>query len=65
MLNNSSALKVTLEINQETNLDELMAHLCLMQDAFPAQEGMDAGLLPDFTIHEGELAPADKMLSGS
>ena len=59
MLNKASALKITLEINQETILDELMAHLCLMQDAMPAQQFSTDGLLPDFTIHEGELAPRE------
>lgn len=29
MLKNDQVLKVTLEINQDNNLDELMAHLCL------------------------------------
>lgn len=54
----SKAVKVTLELNQETNLDELMAHLCLMQGAFPSQVRDAEGMLPDFTIHEGELEPA-------
>ena len=49
--NGSSALKITLEINQETNLDELMAHLCLMQGSMPAQLDEKDGLLPYFTIH--------------
>jgi len=56
--NGSSDLKITLEINQETNLDELMAHLCLMKGSMPAQLDEKDGLLPDFTIHEGELEPA-------
>ena len=59
MLNKASALEITLEINQEANLDELMTHLFLMQDAMPAQQFSTDGLLPDFTIHEGELDPRE------
>ena len=57
----ASALKITLEISQETNLDELMAHLCLMQDAIPAarQQAQNEGHLVDFTVHEGELEPTE------
>lgn len=52
-----NAVKAPLELIQETNLDELMAHLCLMQRAFPSHR--DAlGILPDFSIHEGELESA-------
>lgn len=64
MLNNTSALKITLEINQETNLDELMAHLCLMQGAMPARKAAVDDLLPDFSIHEGELEPVKGGVSG-
>ena len=64
MMNNSPAMKITLEINQETNLDELMAHLCLMQGAMPARKVPSEDLLPDFNIHEGELEPAEDGASG-
>ena len=57
MVNNRSTLKVTLEINQETNLDELLAHLYLMQDTLPSQYARVDDLLVDFTIHEGALEP--------
>lgn len=61
MLNNSSALKVTLEISQETNLNELMAHLCLMQNNIPTEHLCVStdNLLSDFSIHEGELGPVE------
>jgi len=58
MLKNDQVLKVTLEINQDTNLEELMAHLCLMQNNTPVL-GKDSDLLADFSIHEGELSPTD------
>ena len=58
MLKNDQALKITLEINQDTNLEELMAHLCLMQKNRPVL-GKDSDLLADFSIHEGELLPSD------
>lgn len=60
---NSSTLKITLEINQETNLDELMAHLCLMQDTLPAQFSRPDDILLDFSVHEGELEPAKQFLT--
>jgi hypothetical protein len=64
MMENTSALKITLEINQDTNLDELMAHLYLMQNAIPDVNAANEALLPDFSVHEGELelfgsGPAD------
>ena len=59
MSNNAAAVKVTLEINQDTNLDELVAHLCLMKSGqFQKRQPADS-LLPDFSIHEGELEPDD------
>jgi hypothetical protein len=58
MLNNDQVLKVTLEISQDTNLEELMAHLCLMQRNTLIL-GKDSDLLADFSIHEGELSPTD------
>ena len=67
MLNDNSTVKITLEINQETNLDELMAHLCLMQDNIPDQNSSSGSLefLSDFSIHEGELEPAEVELDFS
>lgn len=58
---NSSTVKITLEINQETNLDDLMAHLCLVQDNIPPQHAAlhAEELLADFSIHEGELEPVE------
>jgi hypothetical protein len=58
MLKNDQILKVTLEINQDTNLEELMAHLYLMQNNTPVL-GKESDLLVDFSIHEGELSPAE------
>jgi hypothetical protein len=58
MLRHDQVLKVTLEINQDTNLDELMAHLCLMQKNVPVLD-KESDLLVDFSIHEGELSQAD------
>ncbi len=58
MNNHTPAVKVTLEINQETNLEELMAHLCLMQRNIPSQAASSGDELLDFSIHEGELEPA-------
>lgn len=56
---NSSTVKVTLEIDQGTNLNELMAHLSMMRENTPRAAGESADCLPDFSIHEGELEPAD------
>ena len=58
MLKNDQVLKVTLEINQDTNLKELMAHLCLMQKNTPVSS-KESDLLVDFSIHEGELSQAN------
>jgi len=58
MSNHTPAVKVTLEINQETNLEELMAHLCLMQRNMPLETSLSGDELFDFSIHEGELEPA-------
>lgn len=57
MNNHTPAVKVTLEINQETNLEELMAHLCLMQRNMPSEASFSGDELFDFSIHEGELEP--------
>ena len=50
---NTSSVKITLEISQETNLNELMGQLCVMQGSMPARSKVP--LLPDFSVHEGEL----------
>jgi len=65
MINNTSSVKVTLEINQETNLEELMAHLCLMKNNIPSNFVASDDLLPDFSIHEGELSLIESDLFGS
>ena len=57
MNENSSTVKITLEINQETNLDDLMAHLYMMKDNIPNPVQEDIDTLEDFAIHEGELDP--------
>ncbi len=64
MNNQIPAVKVTLEINQETNLEELMAHLCLMQTNMPADATNFKDELSDFSIHEGELEPATSGFEG-
>lgn len=63
MNDNSSTVKITLEINQETNLDDLMAHLYMMKDNIPNQADEDEGMLEDFAIHEGELDGASAVLN--
>jgi len=62
MLKNGSSVKVTLELNQETNLEELMANLGVMQDNIPKSSEKDC-LLADFSVHEGELALSESALS--
>jgi len=62
MLKNGSSVKVTLELNQETNLEELMANLGVMQDNIPKSSEKDC-LLADFFVHEGELALSESALS--
>ena len=62
MLKNGSSVKVTLELNQQTNLEELMANLCVMQDNIPQTSEKDC-LLADFSVHEGEIALSDSALS--
>jgi hypothetical protein len=64
MNSHTPAVKVTLEINQETNLEELMAHLCLMQRNMPSDATISNDALSDFSIHEGELEPANSKLAG-
>ena len=64
MMDKSSALKLTVEINKDTNLDDLMAHLYMMQHGIPGENARDVAQLPDFSVHEGELelfgsAPAE------
>lgn len=56
MSKHGSTVKITLELNQETNMDELMAHLCLMQNNIPANRESD-DFLVDFSVHEGEIEP--------
>jgi hypothetical protein len=65
MISNTSSVKVTLEINQETNLEELMAHLCLMKNNIPSNFVASDDLLPDFSIHEGELSLIEPDFFGS
>lgn len=60
MTKNESTVKITLELNQETNMDELMAHLCLMQNNIPAKREND-DILMDFSVHEGEVEPASNL----
>lgn len=62
MLKNGSSVKVTLELNQETNLEELMANLCVMQDNIPQTSEKDC-LLADFSVHEGELGLSERAVS--
>ena len=64
MSNHTPAVKVTLEINQETNLEELMAHLCLMQRNMPSDAIVSDDALSDFSIHEGELEPINSKFDG-
>lgn len=59
MINASSTVKVTLEIDQDTNLDELMAHIGMMQGSIPVPAVEQDRQLADFSIHEGVLTPAD------
>ena len=65
MLNTASnSVKITLELNQETNLDELMANLSTMRDSMPRDTGAEMdSLLVDFTVHEGELGFPKKVAS--
>lgn len=56
---NTQSVKITLEISQDTNLAELMNQLSLMQNSMPAESPANRHSLPDFSIHEGELEPAD------
>ena len=65
MMNTTSSVKVTLEINQETNLEELMAHLCLMKSNIPSNFVASDDLLLDFSIHEGELSLIEPDFFGS
>ena len=62
MTENTSTVKITLEINQETNMDDLMAHLYMMKDRMPNPVQEDLDLLEDFSIHEGELEPVSQEL---
>jgi hypothetical protein len=65
MINNTSTVKVTLEINEQTNLEELMAHLCLMKSNIPSKFVASDDLLSDFSIHEGELSLTEPDFFGS
>ena len=60
MLKNGPSVKVTLELNPETNLNDVLANLCAVQDAIPCKDTRyeaKKDLLGDFSIHEGVLEP--------
>ena len=62
MMDDKSSVKVTVELNPKTNLEELTAHLFLMQSNIPASFVASDELMPDFSIHEGELALEPELL---
>ena len=61
-MHTTNSTNVSLVIDQDTNLEEVMAYLQLakklVENNIPAPDSPEQDLLGDFSIHEGELAPA-------
>ena len=64
MMSDSSALKIALDLDQEYNLDDMMAELYLMKSSMvkssmtaSGRESQELSDLVDFSIHHGELSP--------